>query len=493
MRTLGADSGPCARNRGVGIPTLLRQIRGDLDAIVLKALEKDRSRRYGTPSELATDIGRFLRNEPVLAQPPGAAYRTRKYIRRHRAGVAIAAGTALLAISFGAVQTIQLRRITRERDRANRMTEFITEMFRVSDPSHARGNVITASEILDRASRQIETGLANDPLVQARLMDVMGNVYRSLGLYPRAQSLLERSVGIRTRVLGARDLTTLDAVNNLVKVLYDESRFADAEKLNRRVFEAYGQEFGPRHRLTLHALNNVANALQAQGRLADAEKLQREALEIERGAWGAEDPETLETLNNLANTVFIEQRNAESERLNREGLEIRRRVLGPEHPDTLNMMSNLGNVLTNEGHYAEAEQVFREALAGQRHVLGPQHPKTLLSMNNLAVPLLYERKYPEAENLLREALDAQIRGLGPAHHETAMSRYNLGCLAAVLERRDEAIALLRDAVDHGLTPYEDLGLEKDDMLASLRGEAGFTALIAHARQRAKTISLLPEP
>src|SRR6266849_2215272 len=124
------------------------------------AMEKDRARRYGTPSELATDIGRHLNHEPVVARPASAGYRLQKYIRRHRMGVAVAAGLVLLLAGFAVMQAVQLRRITRERDRANRITDFMTGMFKVSDPSEARGNSITAREILDKASKEIDAGLA---------------------------------------------------------------------------------------------------------------------------------------------------------------------------------------------------------------------------------------------------------------------------------------------------------------------------------------------
>lgn len=169
-------------------------MRGDLDAITLKALEKDRARRHATPSELAADIGRYLRNEPVLARPASAGYRARKYIRRHRVSVAVMATAAVLLVAFAAAQTMELRRTRRERDRADRVTAFMASMFKVSDPSEARGNDIRAREILDKASKEIDTGLAKDPELQAQMVDVMGNVYDSLGLYSRAESLLRQAV-----------------------------------------------------------------------------------------------------------------------------------------------------------------------------------------------------------------------------------------------------------------------------------------------------------
>ncbi len=184
LRTLGGQSYVTAQNRGADLPTLTRQLRGDADAIALKALEKDRARRYATPSELAADIGRYLRNEPVTARPAGAAYSARKYIRRHRLGVAIAAVGVLVLAGFAIAQAVELRRITRERDRADRIAQFMTGMFRMPNPSVARGNTITAREILDKASKEIRTGLRNDPELQAKMMYTMADTYEGLDLAP---------------------------------------------------------------------------------------------------------------------------------------------------------------------------------------------------------------------------------------------------------------------------------------------------------------------
>jgi len=184
-------------------------LRGDLDAITLKALQKDRSRRYGSPSELAADINRYLNNQPVLARPATAAYRARKYFQQHRIGVSMAAFVAVVLVSFAVAQSFELRRTRRERERADRVTEFMTSMFRVSDPSEARGNEIRAREILDKASNNIATGLSKDPQLEAQMMHVMGTVYGSLGLYSRSETLLRQAAEIRKRVLGARNATTL--------------------------------------------------------------------------------------------------------------------------------------------------------------------------------------------------------------------------------------------------------------------------------------------
>jgi len=195
---------------------LVTSLRGDLDWITMKAIEKDRERRYATPSALATDIQNYLWNRPVTARGASLGYRARKYVRRHAAGVAVASAAAALLIAFSAMQAIELRRITRERDRAHRITEFMTSMFKVSDPSESRGNTITAREILDKSSKEIDAGLGRDPELKAQMVDVMGNVYEGLGLYSRAESLLKEAVDIRTQVLGRKNLGTLNSELRLI-------------------------------------------------------------------------------------------------------------------------------------------------------------------------------------------------------------------------------------------------------------------------------------
>jgi len=368
LRTLGEQSGITAQNRGSDPPALARQLRGDLDAIALKALEKKRERRYASPSELAADIGRYLRHEPVWAHPAGAGYRAGKYIRRHWVGVAVAGGLLVMLISFGVAQTFQLRRTTRERDRADRIATFMTSMFNVSDPSAARGNSITAREILDNASREIDTGLNKDPELQAQMMQVMGDVYYNLGLFPQALSLVTRVVDIRRRVLGPQNPDTLTSM--------------------------YGLGW---------------NLLQ-QGRYAEAEKLDRETLDIRRSVLGPEHPETLRSMDTLAAVLGIEGRYAEAEKLHRETLDITRRVLGPEAPETLRSMHNLAVVLHDEGRYAEAEKLDRETLDIQRRVFGPEDPVAAISTYNLGCIFAFQGNRDKALSLLREAVD---HGLAP--------------------------------------------------------------------------------
>jgi eukaryotic-like serine/threonine-protein kinase len=469
--TQGGDSTITAQNRGTDPPSLTRQLRGDPDAVALKALEKDRKRRYGSPSELSADLQRYLRNEPIAAHAPSTAYRARKYIRRHRLGVATAAAAVLLLAGFSVRERVQLQHITqerehasRERDRADRITQFMINMFKVSDPSEARGNTVTAREILDKSSTDIKTSLTKDPELQAQMLHVMGNVYSNLGLYPSAQSLQQQSMEIRQRVLGPEHPDTLKSMNNLAATLSDEGHPAEAEKLDREALDIQRRVLGPEHPDTLTSMNNLAAILSDEGHPAEAEKLYRETLDISRHVLGAESPATLASVNGLANALAREGYYGEAEKLYREMLDIERRILGPDHPATLTSLSNLAFILALDGHYVEAETLHRETLDIQRRVLGPEHRNTLTSMSNLANDLRGEGNFIEAEKWDRETLDIRRRVLGPEHPDTLASMLNSANDLLSEGHYAQAEKLHREAVD---IDRRVLGLENPDTITTL--------------------------
>lgn len=239
-----ASSSANAEARGTDSKQLVSLLQGDLDWITMKALEKDRTRRYGAPSELASDIRRCLNHEPVLARPATVGYRLRKYTRRHRVALTVAAGLMLLLLAFSVLQAMELRRIsrerdraTRERDRATRITDFMTGMFKISDPSEARGNTITAREILDKSSADIKTGLAKDPEVQSEMMEVMSRTYVGLGLYARAYDLANSALDSRLRLLGPNDPKTLKSMGQVGVDLAYQGHYTEAEKMLRQAVD----------------------------------------------------------------------------------------------------------------------------------------------------------------------------------------------------------------------------------------------------------------
>lgn len=435
-------SSAAATARGTEPKQLVSLLRGDLDWIAMKALEKDRSRRYATASELVADIARYLSHEPVMARPANVPYRLRKYVRRHRIGVTVAGVIVALLVAFGVAQSLQLRKTTRERDRADRIAEFMTAIFKVSDPGERVGNTVTAREILDKASKDIDTGLSKDPELQARMMHVMGRAYMMLGLQPQAQSLFERSIKVGYFALGREDPETLRTMNDLSWTLFQE------------------------------------------GHLAEAESLQRKLLDLERRVLGPEHHDTLGTMGQLATTLCEEGNCAEAAKLDSEVLEKKKRLLGPEAFDTLATMDNLSMDLALEGRLPEAEKLEQETLEIQLRVFGRENLGTISSMINLASIQRDMGKNEEAEKLFRQTLDLEGRVLGPDQPETAETKYDLACLLARRGQIDEAFSLLGQAVDHGLHPRIDLKIENEPNFNSLHVDPRFAGLVAHAKERA---------
>jgi serine/threonine protein kinase len=482
-------SATAAERRNTDPKQLLSVLRGDLDWITLKAVERDRNRRYATPLELAADLEHYLKNEPVSARPASRGYRLKKYVQRNRVGVTAAAALLLMLAAFGVTELLQVRRITRERDRANReaetskrVSEFMTDMFKVSDPGQARGNSITVREILDKASKDIHNGLSKDPAIQARMMHVMGGVYDNLGLYRQAQSLYNDAIDIRKRVLGPENPETLRSMHALSRPLREQGQYAEAEKLQRQTLEAQRRILGSESPDTIASMGELAVILDSEGRYSEAEKLSQEALDIQDRIFPPENPETQALMDILAAVYSDEGRLADAEKLYRKAFEVRRSVLGPDHPDTLSSMDSYAAALAQGHQNDEAEKMFRETLSIRQRVLGAEHRDTLISMNNLANMLFIEGHYDDADKLAHQTIDIQRRVLGPNHPDTAMSTYNLGGIALHKGKPDEALSLLREAVDHGLAPNIALGMEKDPDLGALQSDPRFAALVAHAKQ-----------
>ncbi|HKQ63318.1 MAG TPA: serine/threonine-protein kinase [Candidatus Polarisedimenticolaceae bacterium] len=466
---------------------LVRGLRGELDWITMKALEKDRARRYESPGELAADIGRHLRAEPVLAGPPTATYRLGKFVRRHRVGVA-GAGVLVLALVLGIVGTthglIRARRAEasarQDSATAQQISQFLVGLFTVSSPDESRGKTITALELLDQGAARIEKELSAQPAVRAKLMGTIGEVFRSLALYDRARPLLEHALGTSRELLGPDHPDTLQIASSLGILHMEQGRFAEAEPLLLGAVHSRQQALGEDHFETQKAKNNLALLYRNQGRSAEAERLYREVLETQRRLLGPEDPATLRLAANLALVYLDQQKFADAEPLFIATLEKQERVLGESHPDTLASMNNLAILRWYQKRFDEAGELYRRAMEIQLRVLGEAHPDTLASLNNLAILYQANGRYDEAEALHLKAFEGRNRVLGPHHPETLRSLYNLACLAAVRGQPQRALAFLRQAVDAG---WAERLLFEDADLASVRGGPQFEALAAEVRRR----------
>jgi eukaryotic-like serine/threonine-protein kinase len=427
-----ATSTELARRRHSDQPALVKQMRGDLDSIALKALEKDRARRYGSPSDLASDIKRYLNNEPVLAVPPSVAYRTRKFARRYRVALVTAFAFALVLIAATSISVRQSIRASKEAAAAQAVNDFLqNDMLAQASANTQSGQGdkpdpdLKVRTALDRAAQRIAGKFDQQPEVEASIQETMGRTYIDLGLYPEARKHLERALDLYRRLLGARNPKTLETMSRLGEIAWRQGKYPEAEMFLGPTLEIERRVLGPEHLDTLKSMNNLALVYRAEGKLAQAETLDRQTLDIKRRVLGPEHRDTLGSMVNLAVVYNAQGKYAEAEKLVSETLEIQRRVLGPEHPNTMGSMNNLAVVYERQGKYAQAEALQSEALDIKRRVLGPEHPSTVMSMSNLAIDYNLQGKYAQAEALFSQALETRRRVLGAEHPNTLLSMGNL--------------------------------------------------------------------
>jgi non-specific serine/threonine protein kinase/serine/threonine-protein kinase len=526
LSTLGDRSTESAKLRRVDLPTLQRQLRGDLDWITMKALEKDRTRRYGSPMELGADVERHLNHQPVLASPPSTAYRARKFVRRHRLGVGVTAAAVLVLVAFAVTMAVQARRIAAERDTSERVSASLAGMLGSVDPETLgfalwnnlrervaevrRGRGATEEEIaavlatlgdalsgvnatdealrlvdeqiLSPAGEMIERELADEPRIAGRLEHTLGETYTKLGLYEQAGRHAARSAEIRERALGAEHPDTLSSKALEGVVSSAQGRYAEAETLFRETLEMRRRVLGNEHPDTLESMYALATTYGRQERYAEAETLVRETLEIQRRVLGEEHPDTLRSMGTVATACNVQGRYREAETLSHEVLALQRRVLGEEHPDTLLTRQNLAHVYGMQGRYAEAEAICWEVLEITRRLLGEEHPRTLDRMGRLAATYNQQGRHAEAEAIFVKVLESKRRVLGEEHPDTLLSVYNLGCTAALRGDRGAALGWLRQVVEHGFALADWMANDLD--LESLHGDPEFHALIERARENA---------
>jgi eukaryotic-like serine/threonine-protein kinase len=424
IRTLDpATATELARKRQTEPRALAGQMRGELDSIALKALEKDRARRYGSPSDFAADIGRYLRNEAVLAVPASLAYRTRKFARRYRGALVTAGAFALVLIAGAVISIRQSIRANREAAADQAVNDFLqndllaqASAAKQSGPSAKPDPDLKVRTALDRAAERITEKFDRQPEVEASIRNTIGTTYEDLGLYPEAAKQLEGALDLRRRVLGREHPDTLRSMTNLAHVYWGEGKYAQAEALGNEALPTMRRVLGPEHPDTLRSMNDLAMVYTGEGKFAQAEALDSQILQIRRRVLGPEHPDTLVSMSNLAADYVDDGKYAQAEALDNQTLQIRRRVLGPEHPSTLRSMHNLANVYDDEGKYAQAEALDSQILQIRRRVLGPEHPDTLDSMNNLANVYRDQGKYAQAEALHSQTMQNTRRVLGPDQH-----------------------------------------------------------------------------
>jgi eukaryotic-like serine/threonine-protein kinase len=435
-----------ARARGTDVRRLRRDLTGDLDTIVMRALQKEPSRRYASAGAFVDDIRRYQIGLPIAARRDSVRYRTGKFVRRH-ALVVTATGLVLASLVAGLIGTAwQARVASREAAKAREVSRFLSSLFEVADPARTNAADITARELLDRGASRLETELAHQPDLQADMLLLLGRIYRELGAYDRAQPLLERSLTLHSSTVGRDTDEMADTMSELARLWLDKGRPEDAERLQREVLALRRGLRGRDHPDVGKTLRDLAAVLTSRGKHDEAERLQREALALHEARFGTEHAEISNDLEGLQSILRARGQIDTAIGIARRALEMRMKLLGPDHLDTATAMNNLAILLYEKWELPEAERLYRQVLDFDLRRLGEVHPNTATVKNNLAFVLRDRGQYDEAERLYRSALDLDRRLFGEEHPYVATVLNNLATLLAIKNSYQESERLFRESL-----------------------------------------------
>jgi eukaryotic-like serine/threonine-protein kinase len=476
------DPGDVARTRS-------RALRGDLDAIVMKAMHKEPDRRYPSAAALREDLDRHLAGRAVVARPDTTGYRMRRFVKRHRAGVAVA-GALVIGLVVAVTREYRLRAVAEEEARtAGAVEQYLLTAFGAADPFLAQDSSASQStvrDLLDRGVARLDTALAGQPAIRARLRTALGRVYVNLGLYDQAaaqlqlalteqralsgdrhratatvldelgqargqqgkyelaDSLLTAALELRRTTLGSRDSSTAATLEHLAKVRRDRNEYAAAEVLAREAVDVRRGLHGDAALPTAASQHQLAEVLNSRGADKEAAALYRQALATREARAGRNHPLVSLTLFNLALTERRLGHAEVAESLYRRTLDIQQRTLGKDHPTVASTLNGLADLLQKtSSRSAEAESLLRQSLAINRRSYGERHPEVSTNLGNLAVIVRERGDYDEAENLLRQALAIDEAILGPEHSYVGYDLNELATLLRLRDRPDSAVSILR--------------------------------------------------
>ncbi len=437
LTTLGGKATSIAQTRRTDLRHLRQSLKGDLDWIVMRSLEKDRNRRYGSPAELAQDIDRHLADEPVLAGPPTRAYRLRKFSRRHRVGISVAAVVLVGLIGFAVTVSFQARSIAHQKDRAEQAAaeaqstvEFLRNMLSTADPWAKGESDVTVVKALKGATEKLGEEFEGQPLLEARIRALVGSLDLNVGNMPAAKEQTEKALALMTHELGPDDLELAGIWGDLSQIDrmngdFDEAIHAGKEK--SRITQIH---FPSPSADVVKAWDQLANAFVRAQRPEEADSvytLQEDMIRqlgdehrillaqvlLNRGALAAHS----------ANTDY-----AAEDSLSTAALKIYRQY-DPDNPHIGIAMNNIGTSLLARGKFEEAKTVLEESMAFIEKTLGPDQPTYASACENLANVEFQTKHNDEAMKLLDKVLDIRRRNLGPDNVNVIRSELNIATVA----------------------------------------------------------------
>jgi serine/threonine protein kinase len=485
LGSLGPAATEIAKNRQLELALLGKQLKSELEWIPLKAMRKERWRRYSTVAELSQDIDNYLAHRPLIAAPESRIYRLRKMVRRNK-GAVIAATLILLALLAGIVGTsIGLIGQARQRALAEKEAEnarveaarqravssFLGNMLSAADPDRSLGDKVTVLKASEEALKRLDQGeLKDQPLIEAMIRGTIGRTLVSLARFDEAAPVLQKALDLSRSSLPAGHLALTLSLNDLAALRVRQGNLREAEALYRESLELARKNLSRDDPALVPSLNDLAIALQEQDRLAEAEALLREALDLLRGAKSKDERLIAVCAGNLARLLYLQSKLEDAERLYSEALEIYRKAQPPRPLDVANVLDNLGAMRHAQGKMHDAEKLAREALDLRRQALPDGHVDIAMTLANLALLVKYEGNYADAEKMHMEALEIRRKRLPPNHPDIALSLLNLGALYDEQGINPRAEALYREALDafrSSLPPEHPLVAQAMNNLASV--------------------------
>ena len=453
LTSLGEEAKKVAERRRTEVSTLAKRLHKELEWIPLKAMRKERARRYRSASELADDVRNYLDGAPLIAGPESTVYRFRKFVLRNRTFVTgLAAVLAVIAVGV-VISTVFAVRAERQAMISQAVADFLTDDLLGSvAPEKAKSPEVTVRSVLDAASKSLEGRFEGEPLIEASIREKLGETYQKLGDYKAAEPQLERAHQIRAEELGEEDRSTLTSMNQLGSLYFLQARYNDAEPLLVRALQTRRRLLGEEHPDTLASAVQVAWLSFLGGSLVVPDVNGVEGLFVKtraagRRVLGNEHPVTLDATAGLVTLYYAINRFDEAEPLCADGLEIARRVLSEEHAATLGFM-NLSAVLhCQRGRYGQGTALVTRALQIGERVLGEEHPATVQSMFVLGEIYRFQDRYDDAEPLLEESVQLSQQVLGDEHFWTLYYMHHLAYLYRDQGRYEDAGQLFVEVIE----------------------------------------------
>jgi len=442
----GADLTTVAQQRQSEPPRLIHTIQGDLDWIVMKALEKDRTRRYDTANGLALDVKRFLENEPVSARPPSRLYKFQKTVQRNKLlfiGIGVIA--TLLVVSL-IVVSASLAHERQSQHEAKQVKQFLEEMFEGLDPNFVNGrDTAILREILDKAATRVGKELTNQPGVEAELRSVIGTAYERTGQYPQAEEMQRAALKLCQKRFGRESPEAAASLNELGLALIANGKMREAEQVNREALAIRRRRFGDENADVATSKDNLAHACNDNGKFTEAEALEREALVTRQRLFGNESQEVIDSLRNLIIILGDTGKWAEAEATAREVLALRRKLLGSQHPSVAGALYDLAWAAAGNGKQKEAEALKQEGFA-LRQKVSDNYADVAISLCYLGNRMRQRGNLEDAYSVLSAALSLQRKFVGNDHPDTLYTLGNLGLIYEAETNWSKAETVFREVL-----------------------------------------------